>query len=177
MLNSCARCRLQTASSTCNCVDVCGCVTVGWKARPLCRHAFQQLFHFTVPFPFTPPPLSLHPCCLHICPNLLLLLPSEYIKIPFRRQPLSFIKCIPVTHTGACTHTCRSNTVCSDPVHWAESTFQLFITKLVQQTGPSSRGLLRVVITITTLMSSCDSAQHFFFTNTRNYVLSNPQTR
>ena len=38
------------------------------------------------------------------------------------------------THTHTHTHT-RTNTACSDPDHWAESTFQLFITTLQQHTG------------------------------------------
>lgn len=55
-------------------------MTKGCKGRPLCRNAFQHMFNFTVPFTFTPPTLSLPPCYLCICPNLMLYSPHRKRK-------------------------------------------------------------------------------------------------
>lgn len=79
-------------------------------------------------------PLHSNPRHLHICPNLMPSLPAEYTMMPFRQQPLRSFKPTGVTHKHWLT-CARTHTACSDPDHWAESTFQLFITTLLQHKG------------------------------------------
>lgn len=144
---------------------------VGWKARQLGDG--KQLFNFTLPLSLSLslPTLSLPSLHLHICPHLMPSLPAEYTMMPFRQLPLRSFKPTRVTHKYTHIHTQSShtctNTACSDLDHQAESTFQLFITTLLQHTGAVQRRDRESCRHNNNMMSSCYSAQRFS-TNTTN---------
>lgn len=73
---------------------------------------------------------------------------------------LDFFRCIPVTHRRAYTPAAVIQFVLTQSTRLSQH-FSYLLQDSYNRWGPSSRGILRV-ISVTTVMSSCDSTQHFF---------------
>lgn len=100
-----------------------------WQHVRFSRSKFQQLFNFTVPFTLTPSRTSTPPYLSKTRATS----PSRIYNDVFQTTASMHSK---RTYVNTHTHTLiGSTTACTDPDHWAESTFQLFITSPLQHTG------------------------------------------